>query len=385
MIAFYKKLLIMALVLVGLAAFFSSANATETRVGSMGGVGFFTHDNTNIFIFPGAIVKYSGQVVGELRMKNDRNTYTVGVNYPYQEHVFGLYLNRPINATIPINSINGGPLQVNLNQTTDLFYGRKMTNWDFGVKLSIGLDSYNLKDTISTVPEYKESAHYYALAAGLSNEKTDLSVMFELPGAKSEQDSLSNKWSGFAFGVYARTFMGEGKTKLVPTGTFYYRSSSAKSEPGAGKIDYPLFTVGLGIGLNHQINEDNLLVGGLEVLGYSNAKEKIKNGTESTHTWMVMPALYMGVESKIKPWLTGRIGAAEVFQTLTDKVKPQGGKESESKIREMQYKIVFGLGLHFGSFDLDAMANEGLFFDGPNFISGSTNPWASKLSLTYNF
>ena len=382
MIAFYKKFLVAALILIGLAAFFSNAFATETRLGSMGGVGFFTHDNTNIFLFPGAICKYSGQVVGELRIKNDRNSYTVGVDYPYKDQAFGLYLNRPINLSIPTGIVN----EVDLNQTTDLFYGMKMTNWDFGIKLSIGLDSYNLKDTISTVPDYKESAHYFALTAGLSNEKTDLSVMIEMPYAKAEQDSFSQKWSGFGVGVNARTFMGEGKTKLVPTGTFYYRSTSAKSTPGSGKIDYPLFTVGLGIGLNHQINDDNLLVGGLEVLGYSQAKEKIKGGTERTHTWMVMPALYMGVESNIKPWLTGRVGAAEVFQTLTDKFKPDStSKETESKFREIQYKIVFGLGLHFGSFDLDAMANEGLFFDGPNFISGSTNPWASRLSLTYNF
>ena len=95
MTALQKCILIMALL--ALAAAFSTATATEVRVGTMGGVGFYTHDNSNIFFFPGAIYSYSGQVYGEFRVKSTPNAYSIGVNYPIGDYsVVGAYLNRPI-------------------------------------------------------------------------------------------------------------------------------------------------------------------------------------------------------------------------------------------------------------------------------------------------
>jgi len=116
----------------------AGVTATETRVGTMGGIGFYVHDNSNIFYFPGAIYTYSGQVVGELRVKNNDNAYSIGVNYPVGDFsVIGVYLNRPIPLTIPNNIAD----DVTLNQTTDLFYGMQMSEFDLGFKASFGADA----------------------------------------------------------------------------------------------------------------------------------------------------------------------------------------------------------------------------------------------------
>lgn len=98
-----------------------------------------------------------------------------------------------------------------------------------------------------------------------------------------------------------------------------------------------------------------------------------------------MPGLYMGLESRINNWLTGRVGAAQVFQTLKTKTKPFGGTETEDSDYNSNYELYFGIGVNFANFTLDAAINEGLFFDGPNFISGTTNAIANRLSLTYKF
>jgi hypothetical protein len=343
----------------------------------MGGVGLYTHDNSNIFYFPGAIYTYAGQVVGEFRVKQVDTSYTVGINYPIGDYsVVGVYLNRPINVSIPNGIVNN----VELNHTTDIFYGTQMTQYDLGLSLSLGLDSQKSgPDTAET----KESARYIALGAGLSHEAMDLGVRFELPSAKYEPPTgPDRKWSGFAAGAVGRFFRGE-TTRLVPLGALYF--SSTKAEIDTFETKYKGLNLGLGIGLNHELNERNLLVMGLEVLGIAQQKVEVGGGNDSTFTTTTMPGFYMGLESQIKTWLIGRLGVAQVYQKTSTKIKPPTGAETETSSRSSNFNVRFGLGFHFGDFLLDAAINEGLVFDGPNFISGSVNPMASRLSLTYEF
>ena len=103
-----------------------------------------------------------------------------------------------------------------------------------------------------------------------------------------------------------------------------------------------------------------------------------KNGTETTNTTMILPGIYAGVESQIKSWLTGRFGLAQTYRSETVKTKPAQGNETEDTEHFKDFALTFGLGFNFGRFTLDAFVNEGLFFDGPNFISGTNEPLASK-------
>jgi hypothetical protein len=377
-----KALLFLSLIVVYGLTCFLSVSATEVRVGTMGGVGFYMHDNSNIFFFPGAIYTYSGQVVGELRVKNTDNTYSIGIHYPIADYsVVGVYLNRPAILAVKPNIVN----TVALNHTTDFFYGMQMSQYDLGFRLSLGLDSYN-QDYGAT--ELKENARYLALAGGISNEKMDLGAFVELPSAKHDSAATINKWSGFGFGIAGRMFRGQA-TKLVPLVLLNYRTTTSKFEPGTAKTDYADMNLGLGLGVNHELNENNLLVMAVEILGMQSSKETRKNygggNGEVTNTRTTLPGLYIGVESKIKHWLTGRLGAAQVYQSITLKDKPEGGTEAKSTTQSSDFNVSFGLGFNFGDFTLDAAVNEGLFFDGPNFISGTTEPMARRLAITYKF
>ncbi len=379
----FKYCFLMALVLL-IAA--SSVYATETRVSSMGGIGFYTNDNSNIFFFPGTIYKYKGQIVGELRSRGDDNSYTVGVQYPWaKDKVLGVYLNRPISYAIPV----GVAPDVALNYTSDVLFGMQMTNFDLGLRVSLGFDGYTSPDT--GILKIDESARYFAVAAGISNEKMDVGLLLDMPSAKWERDTLSRKWSGTGFGANARYFYGE-QTKLVPLVTFYTSSTSTKDTPNptpSSQIDYSRLNFGIGVGVNRQINDNNLFVLGLEVLGISKIKEEPKDTLQDgfENTARTLPALYMGVESKIRPWLIGRIGAAQVFQKITEKQTGPAfpGRSRERSFDESNFNVSFGLGLNFGSFALDASINERMFFDGPYIISGYSNVLANRLSITYSF
>jgi hypothetical protein len=383
-----RGIFISTLAMLALAAIFSTAVATEVRVGSMGGVGFYTHDNSNIFYFPGAIYSYSGQVYGEFRVKEADNSYTVGVNYPVGDYsVVGVYLNRPIPLVISADILDN----VDVNQTTDLFYGTQMSQFDLGFKLSLGMDSYK-RDSLAESPELKESARYIQFAVGASSDKMDIGAFVELPHAKVEQSGENETWSGLGFGATGRLFHGEGNTKLVPLIIFNTRKITDKiSVAGSPKDELSDLNLGLGVGVNHQLNENSLFVGAIELFGMQQSKDKYTSGgtpsstSTTTNSLTTLPGLYMGIESKIRPWLTGRLGAAQVWQISKTKDESTGNPAEEISTHGTQYNVSFGLGFNFGDFTCDAAINEGIFFDGPNFISGETNSLANRLAIIYKF
>ena len=186
-------------------------SATETRAASMGGVGFYMKDNSNIFAFPGTFNSYQSMVISELRVKNSDTSYSAGIHFP---STYGVYLNNPVTVNLP-SSFD----YVTIDNTMDLFYGSKLTNYDLGIRLAYGLDSF-LNEIPGTDLDEKETAHYYSFGVGLSDEIRDFGFNFELPGAKYEFDDEEKTWGGFGIGLNYRNFLDRGKMQLVPVITF---------------------------------------------------------------------------------------------------------------------------------------------------------------------
>ena len=363
------------------------AIATETRVGSMGGVGFYIRDNSNIYVFPGTFYTYSNQVIGELRVKEADYFYSVGAHLPVSSNAqIGVYLNSPLFWSIP-----GGVVEdVTLDRTTDIFFGTRLSNFDLGLALRVAMD----KDEDQIDPDTKstESAQYFEIAGGISNEMMDLGLMFGLPSASYELDDFKTSWGGFGASFNGRFWLKQKGLlfQFLPLIVANYASTSSEFDmgiPGVDKIevDYGFLELSAGLGINYQINQDNLIVLGLEAIGYRQESEKVKDGDEGTRTSMVLPGIYMGIESQISSWLIGRLGAAQTYTSITDTYKPDVGDEEEETNFEKEFKMTFGVGIEFGNFLLDAAINEGLLFAGPNIISGTFQDFAYRLSITYNF
>ena len=379
-------LIVLAAFVIGLV---NIGQATETRLSSMGGVGYFTRDNTNIFYFPGTIKMYPGLVIAELRTKNTQDSYTIGGNFKFNDDkVLGVYLNRPINLVNYEFAVNyvANLDYVELNNTTDFLMGMPLGDWNFGCRLSLAFDSYK-QDSTATDYGDDETAHYINVGLGLSNEKIDVGVHFEMPSAKStEENGLEDKISGTGFGIVARMFTGE-KMQFVPVGLL--KVSSAKYDHtfnNATTTDkFSGLNLSVGAGLNYQVSDNALIVAAVEAIGLSKLKAEFDGGPKTTVTAMDFPGIYLGAESQINKWLIGRIGAVQVMQGTKTKVEDQGVTESETTVRTKHYRVTFGLGIALGDFKLDVSLNEGLLFDGPNFISGTTETIADKISLTYEF
>lgn len=370
---------------------FNVAYATETRVSAMGGVGFYTKDNSNIFLFPGTIYSYSHQVIGELREKNQDKSYTIGFHLPFgSSSVLGAYLNNPVSLYIP-SQVQSEFIHVTIEKTMDFFYGAELSNFDLGLRLLMSMDSYSDEDIPdSIIVETTESANYFGFGAGLSNENMDLGFIFELPGVKYECENEEKTWGGIGIGLNGRLFTEFNDFTLIPVATFKISPTKYEHDTGISgqptiEVNYNLLKLGIGVGLNYELNQNNLFVLGIEPFGLSTKSEDIEDGTETKETTIVFPGIYAGVESQIKPWLVGRFGAAQVYKSITTSIKPYQGQEEKTKTVSKDFALTFGLGFNFGRFSVDAYINEGLFFDGPNIISGTSQTMASKLSVTYNF
>ena len=258
-----KKLRLFIFVLLIISVSNSISLATETRLGSMGGVGFYTKDNSNIFKFPGSITFYGNQVISELRAKKNDNLYTIGVHFPLgSDNVFGLYLNRPINLTIPSVGANN----VQLDRAMDLLLGFKFSSISLGFKLTTALDSYEREIGSDKV---NESARYFALSAGLSSEAMDIGLTFDLPSIKWEFERRKDDWGGVGLQFNGRFFVpSKGDVQFVPIGVLYLLSTSREYDPGVSGVekdqtDYGQINAALGFGINYRLTGNNLVVLGI--------------------------------------------------------------------------------------------------------------------------
>jgi hypothetical protein len=329
-----------------------------------------------------------------MRARENDRFYSAGVHFSVpvtKAGILAAYLNRPTQI-IPSEIPGGFETEVDLNHTTDILFASPMGTLNIGARLSIGLDKFS-RDVLVSGEEAEEtqSARYFGLTLGGSNEMGDFAVNFELPAASWDRQDKEESWKGFAVGLKGRGFVGDRtRQEIVPLGIF--RVASSKREYDSGVEGDPTheatlgnLTLGLGVGLNKHLTQSSILVLGLEVLGFDRQKTDTKDVSVKTVDTTTLPGLYIGLESAIRSWLYGRIGATQVYQSVTEKTDPEEGATSKSTTRSSQFKMTFGLGMRFGHFRLDASINEGMLFDGPNFLSGSENPLSHRLSAVYEF
>lgn len=370
----FSRITLFTLVLIMM---YGALSATETRVNSLGGRGIFIYDDTNIFLFPATLVRYSGAVIGEFRSKEQVSTYTVGANIPLTKTMdAAIYLNRPFNLMAPSNPT----ANATVNTVTDVFWSNQLAEYDVAARFTIGLDSYSADNgTVETT----ERARYIAFGGGISNELFNAGALIDLPGAKRKVGNNSNSWSGFGIGLNGRAhlIMNNALT-IVPAMQFYYRKSSAESDFSNSSSDYGRMNLFLGGALRYSVSENNLFLLGIEGLGLDRHAEK-SGGTHSSMTSVEFPGVYVGVESQVTSWLVGRLGARQLSTSYIQ--KSNSGTETRQKTKSKSFDISLGLSIEKGNFILDAAINEGIFFDSVYFISGYPQHLANQISVVYVF
>ena len=375
-----------ALVLILIVLVAMPVLATESRVDGLGGIGLYITDDTNVFIFPGLLSQYRNQVVGELGTTATANAdRTAGVNYYFADQGFdlGMYFNRGVSGVSDVAYTN-----ITLDRMHMLMVG--LGNLGFGIAL--GSDGFS-DDQAAAGALKSESVRLIELLGGYSTDQFDVGGRVDINSGKQEVEGVSNnvEESGFGFIVNARSTIDFGSNAtLVPVVTFGTGSNSVSNPAGPDtKDDYSGTGFGVGVGLSTMIDDMNMLVLAVEPFGYNSNKLKSDDGagttTESTVGTLVLPAFYAAVESQVNDWLTARIGVGQVFKKVSTKTDVGGTTTVESAQSFSDFGMAFGVGLHFGQFDLDGRFNESFLYGGPNFVSGATNNLLTRISLKYTW
>ncbi len=363
--------------------------ASETRTFSLGQSGFYIRDNSNPMYFPGTIMYYNNEVRTELRLKDREDLFSGGVNLPFMEtgYVVGVYLNCQLTTTPPFGITNN----VTLSKATDVYFGMKSGGNNLGLRVSYAHDGFD-QDSTAGQPRIEEAAGYIEIAGGLSNKQFDVGASVYFPSLSNQTGTAKDDWGGYGFRAVGRYFMRMNKKlEYVPLAVFETSSTNREVQPGAGipktEIDYSLLNFGIGGAMLYRVNPNGLIVLGIEAFGYNDRTTDVKDGTETSITLTTFPGIFIGGEARLASWLTGRIGAHQVFQSTTTSTKPQGGKKTEITASGSSLNFTFGLGIHLENFLIDLDLNEGSFFEGPYFISGTGagRDLVGKMSVTYTF
>lgn len=361
-----------------------TVDAQDTRTESMGGVGLYMHDYTNLHQFPATLLSDPMLASIELPVAKDFDTYSFGAHYQTGKNAWALYLNRPVE--ISVFGLSSLSTNLTLTRQAEFYFAKELKEGKLGVGLTFARDAltgetadFKTDETVSDV----------GIKFGMSSALNDFGVHFHLIDAsvqeKTDSTDVKDTWGGYRIQAVTRFWLPVNEiVTFVPLALFGAQNTTLRPEVGL-KTDFSSFSFGLGGGVNLQVTENNLVVAAVEVYSIQkNTADDKDASAKSTVTNTTFPAVFIGVESQIKPWLKGRFGVNQVYGK-TEAKSEFGNSESKTTAFVDNFRVVFGFGLVFGNFLMDATFNEGLLFNGPNFISGAEEPVSSRLSITYNF
>lgn len=383
-----KRTLIFLLIAICCSFVSNAVFAQETRTLSMGGIGLYLDDVSNIHQFPGTMTRYPRLAVIEMPVAKQTSSYNIGLHYSFQKTVLGVYFNRPVD--VSLLGFSSLPGNLTLERQTELFCVMESENYRSGLGLTIATDSFNEEEEDF---EYNQSALDIGVKLGYSTASLDMGAHFNLikTSIKEKEDTAKDedKWGGHRVRVITRWKKNLSENAFIRPLLIVDWQKTAFDQDNEllyhSDKDYNELKIGTGLGFNVQIDDRNLVVLALEVFGLNRSKiDFVDDDYTFTRTQITLPSLFLGAESHLTAWLTGRFGANQIYGRIKEEHKDDMGTESiTSHINN--FNLVYGLGVNFKNFAVDANFNEGLLFSGPYFISGANEDIASRLSLTYTF
>ncbi len=394
-----RKALLLLFVVLTLAV--SSIFATESRMTALGNPFGFIRDNTDISYYPGVINMYERNLRAELGTTSF--DWKLGANLPLMNNILGVYLNEDTGINVDSYFTNG----VNYYNTGDLNISKKIQFYygfmeKFGVGFGMAIDS-KVEDYTDNPDEQAEmGANYFEITGGMSDDKMDLGLGLGFWGASDSNTDPSNKdentLGGFGFSANGRYFVVENDNfDFVAAANLMFTGSSmenkdviSSSNTTTTNEDYGTLYFDLGIGLNYKFDENNKLLFTVKPLtitseSYTGKTSAAPGDYEAGEAWLVVPTYTIGLESQIKPWLTGRVGGSQSYTFYADVDDPDGTSIDEDADYRSSFNADLGLAMEFGNFTIDTVLSKSLLHQGPDFIGGGSPGFASMVSVNYNY
>ncbi|MBT3231290.1 MAG: hypothetical protein HN356_00600 [Calditrichaeota bacterium] len=371
------KVFLISLLIMAFAG--SIAFASDTRITTMGGVESILHDNSNIWVLPQTITKYSNLLTGEIDSRS--GLYSVGGNYAIGSGVLGLYLNNT-----DLESFFAPEVDDSIDtydQKIDLFYGWDMNGTVLGGHLSYYGNSHEMD---ANNDKSIQSVTGFGIDLGATfAENLELAFNYKMVTWTYENanaDMITEPKGNSEFGLGGRYWIEMSSSyTIVPYAGF------TKFGEGIKRANHDEWTVSglainLGIGNNMNI-DDNILA--VTDIGFAYEKATFKHdrderSDEENASGVKYPYFKLGLEAELTSWMDFRMGVSKSWIREFD--EDNNGKDTEMW-GYADTDLFLGTAFHFGNLDIDAQIDPKFLTRGPNFISGQSGNLASRISLKY--
>lgn len=366
------------------ASFPRSVSATDTRAETVGASGLFIEDESNIWYYPAALLRYPDRLIFNLGGQTSLLT--------------PLSAMRTMSAfTLPGGTVLGvafgsaekkvtfAPLTA--EEQIHLFWSRPAGNRNYGLRIS------RFGASREAAPDYKRTVSVTQIHAGMEFERSGGQVTETV--ISIQRTTFSNFRNGEAvteptgyweLGGRARWYSDLSKgirfinVLSVAAGRRGIRFLASGSGTVTEKDEYITLQIGAAFEI---IPQEGLLVifhaSGL--FDYTVTTTSPGTGKSGLTIWDI-PQAGLGIEKWIKPWLALRAGAMLRLQ-LTDG-KEAGANLSAREMRAFSAQTL-GLAVRHDGFQADMAIDPGMIRQGPHFMSGTSLPLFTKVTLSYAF
>jgi len=337
----------------------SVAFATTARVRSLANTGDYISDDSAVNRWYSTLPSFGNQVNAEMGQWDGSSladtrglgwthacgedgkwgTYRISLNENAVDHPGFWMANQFYQVHVPGSADDlGDPLGFGFWDDTPMNKWDIAGGWELGETIALGVSithsKWNAEDTAANA---EVSNSFLTFGAGITwtnndNMVLDAAVTFGKAGGDATFGTTTTEWdSGTAFDIAARLFYDwKDNVTLVPMAeyaTSEYSLSYTPAPPG------PILTpngdkvtdILIGLGLNMDVNQDNMLVFALEYMNrqWEYANPDTAAASLNTITWNYMPTVRLALETQITSWLTTRVGAAKYLGSV--EFEEQGG------------------------------------------------------------
>jgi hypothetical protein len=420
----------------------AAANATTSRVRSLANVGDYISDDSAVNRWYSTLVSFANQVNAEMGdWTNTDLTDSRGLGWTHacgEDGKWGTYrisLNEASLAHLgfwagnPFYQFHApGEAPTPFPNDLDFPYEEAPINrwdiagaWEVGESIALGASITESKWAYTDetgAPHIESDNSWLTIGLGATwtnNENMVLDVLFNFGNAGGQESIGSGatattlEWdSKTAFEFGARMFYDwKDNVTLVPVFDFisseyeqtFTATPPAPIAPPHGRKSTDML---LGIGLNMDVNQDNMLVFALEYFNreVEYATKDSVSTSIVTGTLNSFPTMRLALESHITSWLTTRVGAAKMIGSF--KVEENRGDE-EKGTPGNQYVTMpgfadgfdwfLGCGFNFAEWTVDLELAEETPFGLGYWLTGYADAWSDgsghgpvgRISAVYNY
>ncbi len=413
----------------------TAANATTSRVRSLANVGDYISDDSAVNRWYSTLVSFGNQVnaeMGDWTGTDLTDSRGLGWNHVCGEDgkwgTYRISLNEASLSHLGFWAGNGffqnhSPQELGFPFPGDLEFPYEETpinRWDvagawelgesFALGVSITESKWSVEDTDPAV-QFESSNSWLTFGAGATwtnNENLVLDVLFNFGNAGGETtDGIAAtglEWdSGTAFEIAGRLFWDwQDNVTLVPVFDYTTSEYSQTSTPAPGILPaangQKTTDFLIGLGLNMDVNQDNMLVFALE---WANRKGEFANQDPAGSvevTANILPALRLALESDITSWLTTRVGAAKFIGSIKEETTGEftetpGVPAGLAFFDPEGFDWFLGCGFNFAEWTVDLELADETPFGLGFWLTGYDDAWAAgsghgpvgRISAVYNY